>query len=88
MEYLPLAGVTVALILVIYLGTKKKFKKDESKVQTIKKSVLLTILVNSLIFTPFILIKMNGSLLDIAFFWMINFIIPYLGFKRLFDENN
>lgn len=87
MEYLTPILLIAGLILIIYLGTSKKYKKEESKLQSIKKTVRLSILVNSVILTPLILSKSKGTLFDISFFWLINFVVPYLAFERLFNED-
>lgn len=88
MEYISLAIITAALVLLIYIGKKKKYSEKESKIQSLKRSVLLTILVNSLIYTPFILFKTKWTIFNVVFFWIINFVIPYLGFEKLFKEND
>ena len=68
MEYLTPILLIAGLILIIYLGTSKKYKKEESKLQSIKKTVRLSILVNSVILTPLILMKSKGTLFDISFY--------------------
>lgn len=84
MKYIPLIVMTLILIMLIYFGKKNNLNKEESEIQTIKRSVITTIFINSLIITPFILFKMKGDYFDLMFFWFINFIVPYFGFKKLF----
>lgn len=84
MKYIPLIIITFVLIMLIYFGKRNNSSKEESESQTIKRSVITTIFINTLIITPFILFKMKGNYFDIMFFWLINFIVPYLGFQKLF----
>ncbi len=75
----------LVLLLLTYFGSKKQ-KYEVSSTTDIKRSIITSILINTLILTSLILIKMKGTIYDIVFLWVINFIIPYLGFQRLFKE--
>lgn len=85
MEYLLLLLIMLVLLLLTYFGSKKQ-KYEVSSTTDIKRSIITSILINTLILTSLILIKMKGTIYDIVFLWVINFIIPYLGFQRLFKE--
>lgn len=86
MHYLTLSLLSLGLVITIYLGNKNSDDTEKKSLPNIKRSVIASNLINTLILTPLVLQKLEGSLFAVVFLWIINFIIPFLGYKRLFKE--